>query len=1046
MIQRLIHFSVYNKGVVFLLAAVLAGLGWFSFQSLPIDAVPDISNNQVQVNASVEGLTPEEVERYITVPIENGMGGLAGLVQTRSISRFGLSQVTLVFEDEIDIYRARQMVSERLQQVSSQLPDDVQPKLGPVSTGLGEIFFYTLQAKETAKGPERIKQLMELRSLHDWFIKPRLLTVKGVAEVNAIGGFEKQFHIQPDGQQMARYGLDFSDLIEAMNRTNRNVGGGYIQQTGEQFLVQATGLLKTIDDIRMVPIKSLETLKTVRIGDVAAVQLATELRTGAALINGQEDVLGTAMMRLEENSREVAHRVGQKIEELKKDLPPEVVLTTLYDRSELVDATLRTVEHNLLTGAVLVIVILVLLLGNVRAAIITAVTIPLTLLMTFIVMKRLGMSGNLMSLGALDFGIIIDGVVIVIDNCVRRIHLRAHELGRRLTAEEVNNTVCDAAVEIRQSAGFGEIIIVVVLLPIFAFTGIEGKMFVPMVGTFVIAVLSALLLSFTLAPALASLFLRGQVADKEPWLMRKIKHAYDRTLKGVLGHARWVIGFGALSVVVGGVLFSRLGGEFLPQLDEGSFVIQFFRPATVSIDQAVKLQEKTEQVIRRFPEISNVFSRLGTAEVATDPMPINISDTFIMLKDRDTWPLIDGRRPLKAELAQRVAAAVQAEIPGQRLLLTQPIQMRFNELLEGTRADIAVRVFGDDMDELTRIAQDLKSSIQKVQGAGDVELEMQGKAPLLHIEPKLAELRSLGLSTDEVLETVGIAIGGEEAGSIYEGFRRFPIVVRLAEKDRSRLDALAMLPVGLGQNSTVPLNQVAKLDFKDAYGTISREQAKRRVTIMVNPRGRDTESFVNEAQEVAAKSVKVPAGYFTEWGGNFQNLQEAKKRLSILTPLVLVLVLFMIYAAFRSVFETFLVFSCVPLALVGGVLGLILNDLPFSISAGVGFVALSGIAVLNGVVLVNVFNDLRDKGVKGRELIHQGTEMRIRPVLMTALVEIFGFLPMMLSTGVGSEVQRPLASVVIGGVISSTILTLFVLPSLVSMFEHRIWKKKEVEL
>ncbi len=1046
MIQRLIHFSVYNKGVVFALAALLAVLGWFSFQSLPIDAVPDITNNQVQINASVEGLTPEEIERYITVPIENGMGGLSGLVQTRSISRFGLSQVTLVFEEDVDVYRARQLVAERLQQVSTELPPNIQPKLGPITTGLGDIFFYTVQAKTPAMGPERAKQLMELRSLHDWFIKPRLLTVKGVAEVNAIGGFEKQFHIQPNPARMARYGLHFGDLIEAMEKTNRNVGGGYVQQTSEQFLVQATGLLKNEEDIRQVPVKSLETLKTLRIGDVANVQLATELRTGAALVNGQEDLLGTAMMRLGENSREVAHRVAQKVEELKKDLPPDVVLTTLYDRSDLVDATLNTVEHNLVTGAVLVIVILMLLLGNIRAAIITAVTIPLTLLMTFIVMKKLGMSGNLMSLGALDFGIIIDGVVIVIDNCVRRIHVRAQELGRKLSIDELNATVMDAAVEIRQSAGFGELIIVVVLLPIFAFTGIEGKMFIPMVGTFVIAVLSALLLSFTLAPALASLFLRGHVADKEPWLMRKIKSGYDKSLRSVLGHSRWVIAVGALSVLVGGVLFSRLGGEFLPQLDEGSLVIQFFRPATISIDQAVALQEKSEKIIRRFPEVSNVFSRLGTAEIATDPMPISISDTFIMLHERKTWPLVEGRRPLKGELAQRIAAELQAEIPGQRLLLTQPIQMRFNELLEGTRADIAVKVFGDDMEQLTQIAQNLKSSIEKVPGAGDVELELQGKTPLLHVEPKLGELRALGLANQEVLETVGVAVGGEEAGSIYEGFRRYPIVVRLQEKDRSNLDALKSLPVGLGTNATVPLSEVANLHFEDTYGTIAREQSKRRVSIMVNPRGRDTESFVNEAQEVSAQAVKMPAGYFAEWGGNFKNLQEAKKRLSIMTPLVLVLVLFMIFAAFRSVFETLLVFSCVPLALVGGVLGLILNDLPFSISAGVGFVALSGIAVLNGVVLINVFNDLREKGIKGHDLIHQGTEMRIRPVLMTALVEIFGFLPMMLSTGMGSEVQRPLASVVIGGVISSTLLTLFVLPSLVALLEKRIWKAKEVEL
>lgn len=1041
MIARLIRFSVYNKGVVFLCAVLLAGFGWLSFQSLPIDAVPDVTNNQVQVNTAIDGLTPEEIERYITVPIENAMGGLAGLEQTRSLSRFGLSQVTLVFEDATDVYHARQMVSERLQQVATELPEGIQPKMGPVTTGLGEIFFYTIESKEPAKGPERQKQLMELRSLQDWFVKPRLLTVKGVAEVNAIGGFEKQFHIQPNIAAMARYGLHFGDLIEAMEKTNRNVGGGVVQQTGEQFLVQATSLLRSVEDIRLVPVKSLETMQTIRIGDVANVQLDSEVRTGAAVVDGAEQVIGTVMMRLGENSRDVAHRVAVKVEEVKKDLPRDVVLKTLYDRSDLVDATLSTVEHNLLTGAVLVVIVLMLLLGNLRAALITAVTIPLTLLITFIVMKRLGMSGNLMSLGALDFGIIIDGVVIVIDNCVRRIHVRTHELSRSLTRPELNEVVCEGAVEILQSAGFGALTIVVVLLPVFGFTGVEGKMFVPMVGTFTLAVLAALILSFTVAPALASLLLKGDSTDREPWLMRKIKAGYERTLPRVFRFRWFVLTVALSSVIVAGTLFGRLGGEFLPQLSEGSLVLQVVRPPTISVTEAVTLQMKTEAVIRRFPEVEAVFSRLGTGEVATDPMPISLTDTFVMMKDPKTWP--DEVNGDIALVAEKIMEALQAEIPGQRLLLTQPIQMRFNELLEGTRADISVKVFGDDLDQITDIAKRMKSVIEKVPGAGDVELELQGKAPLLHVEPKLSALRSLGLANQEVLETVGIAVGGEQAGSIYEGFRRYPIVVRLNERDRSNLEKLNALPVGLAANTTVPLSEVADLHFEDAYGTIMREQSKRRVSIMVNPRGRDTESFVQEAQKAVETAVKLPAGTFVEWGGNFRNLQQAKKRLAILTPLVLVLVLFMIFAAFRNVIQTALVFSCVPLALVGGVLGLMLNSLPFSISAGVGFVALSGIAVLNGVVLINVFNDLREKGLKGVEMIRVGTEMRIRPVLMTALVEIFGFLPMMLSHGVGAEVQRPLASVVIGGVISSTLLTLVVLPVLVRMLEARIWRKND---
>ncbi|MBK7207370.1 MAG: efflux RND transporter permease subunit [Elusimicrobia bacterium] len=1046
MIEKLVRFSVNNRGLVFALALILAGLGWTSFQALPIDAVPDITNNQVQVNTAVEGLTPEEIERYITVPIENGMGGLADLVQTRSISRFGLSQVTLVFEDWVDIYRARQMVSERLQGVVPELPEGIQPGLGPVTTGLGEVYFYTLQASTPAVGAARVAQLMELKSVQDWYVKPRLLTVPGVAEVNSIGGFEKQFHVQPNIRQMAQYGLHFNDLIGALENTNRNVGGGYIQQTGEQFLVQATGLLKDAEDIRHAPIKSLESLKTIRIGDVAQVQLATELRTGAALVNGREDIVGTALMRLGENSRVVAHRVAQKVAEIKKGLPEGVVLNVLYDRSVLVDATLGTVEHNLVTGALLVIVILVLLLGNLRAALITAVTIPLTLLITFIVMNRMGMSGNLMSLGALDFGIIVDGVVIVIDNCVRRVHQRSMELHRALKKEELARTIEEATLEIRQSAGFGQLVIVVVFLPIFAFTGVEGKMFVPMVGTFCIALLAAFVLSFTIAPALASLFLKGDVGEKEPWLMLKIRRAYEPTLKLFLKHRPWVLALGAFSILLGGFLFTRLGGEFLPQLDEGSLAIQFVRPGTISIDQSVALQEKTEAVIREFPQVSHVFSRIGTAEVATDPMGVNLSDTFILLKDKDGWEPIDGRKPSKADLSDALVERLRRKVPGQRMLLTQPIQMRFNELLEGTRADISVKIFGDDMDLLSDLSGKIKSVIDKVPGAGDVELEIQGKSPLLHVEPNLELLHSLGVSNREVLETVGTAVGGQEVGVIYEGMKRFPIVVRLNEKDRSDLDALKTLPVGISANSTVPLAEAASLRFTDTFGAYSREMGKRRVAILVNPRGRDTEGFVAEARRKVDEAVKIPSGYFIEWGGNFKNLQQAKSRLAVLTPLVLVLVLGMIYIAFRNVYETFLIFSCVPLALVGGVLGLMLNGLPFSISAGVGFVALSGIAVLNGVVLINCFNDLHREGVKGQDLIHQGTDLRIRPVLMTALVEIFGFLPMMLSSGVGSEVQRPLASVVIGGVVSSTLLTLVVLPVLVSLLEKKIWSEKEVEL
>lgn len=1039
MISKIIHFSVYNRGAVLLLTAIIAIVGWISFQSLPIDAVPDITNMQVQINTTIEGLVPEEIERNVTFPVETAMSGIAGVEQVRSITRFGLSQVTVVFEDDTDIYRARQLVSERLQSVASQLPPIAVAKLGPVSTGLGEIYYYALEAEKVETGEARIRQLMELRALQDWFVKPRLLTVKGVAEVNTIGGFERQFHIQPKPKQMAKYGIHFNEIEEALEKVNQNVGGGYIQQTAEQFLVQGEGLFKNIEDIRQVPVRSLETLRTITVGDIAEVKLATELRTGAALVNGKEAVVGSTLMLMGENSRTVSDRVTKRIEEIKKTLPSGYKIETLYNRSELVNATLGTVEHNLVTGASLVVIILLLLVGNVRAAVVTAITIPLSLLITFIAMKHAGISGNLMSLGALDFGIIVDGAVIVLDNCVRFVQDRAKKLGRSLSRKEVQDAVYQASVEIRTAAGFGELIIVVVFLPIFALVGIEGKMFRPMAATFTFAIIAAIMLSFTTAPALASLLLSGSPRDKEPWLMRQIRRIYAPVLDLAIRLKKRTIIAGLSAVVLGGVLFATLGGEFLPQLDEGSFTIQFVRPVNISIDQSVALQEKSETLLREYPEVDVVFSRMGTAEVATDPMGVNLADTYIMLKPHEKWPKVDGKVRTKAELTGAIMKRLEETLPGQRALLSQPIQMRFNELLEGTRADISVKVFGDDMDQLAKVTREISEAVSTVRGAGDVELELKGTSPLLRITPKEGILQTLGVSKREVLETVGIAIGGDEIGYLYEGVKRFPIVLRLNETLRSDLSAVRSLPVGIGSNSTIPLSEAAQVNFVEAYSAISREQTKRRAAVMINPRGRDTKSFVEEAQQVVADKVKLPPGYYVEWGGNFKNLEEASKRLLILTPLALCLVLMMIYAAFRNVGETLLIFSCVPLALVGGVLGLISNGLPFSISAGVGFIALSGIAVLNGVVLIHYFNDLRrDEGLKGESLVKKGTLIRLRPVLMTALVDIFGFLPMMLSQGVGAEVQKPLASVVIGGIISSTLLTLVVLPTLYLMFEGKM--------
>lgn len=1036
MINKIIHFSVYHRWTVLFLTALMLVGGIYSFQSLPIDAVPDITNNQVQINTTIEGLAPEEIERTVTFPVESSMRGIAGVEQVRSITRFGLSQVTVVFKDEVDIYRARQVVSERLQGVISDLPEGAESKLGPISSGLGEIYQYVVDFEKVATGDERLKQLMEIKALQDWFIKPRLLTVEGVAEVNTSGGYEKQYHVQPDPAKMARYRVHFGEILTALKSVNRNVGGGYIEQTAEQFLVQGIGLLRTEKDILDVPVKTLDNFSVITVRDIATVTLGKELRTGAATYNGNEVVLGTVMMLLGENSRTVSLRVDEKIKEISKTLPQGVYLKTVYNRYDLVNATLATVEHNLLFGAALVAIVLLILLGNVRAAIVTALTIPFALLFTFLVMKPLGISGNLMSLGALDFGIIVDGTVIVLDNCVRYIADMKKKLGRNLTAEELKKAIYDAAVEIRLAAGFGELIIVMVFLPVFALTGIEGKMFIPMASTFAIAVIGALILSFTTAPALASLILGGGAEDKEPKLIQFAHKFYFPLLSAAIAHRKRTIGIAIASVVLGVILFATRGAEFLPQLGEGSFAFHMIRPVNMSISQSVEYQTKADQIVKAsFPEVSHVFSRLGTSEVATDPMGVNVSDSYIMLKPRSEWPSEGFSKKSYQELAQEIVETLEKQLPGMNYLASQPIQMRFNELLEGTRADVAIKVYGPDLAKNMELSKQIQTVVSGVDGAGDVEVDLAGTSPVLRIEPKDETLKSFGASLNDILETVSVAIGGEEAGYIYEGDRKFPIVVRLSESNRGDLDILRDLPVGLTNNATTSLSSLATLKFQETFGSVNRENSSRRSAVLVNLRGRDTESFVEEAQEKVEKEVKIPEGYFVEWGGNFKNLNKAKQRLMVLTPIALALVIAMIYMAFGSMPQTLLIFSCVPLALVGGVLNLMLLGLPFSISAGIGFIALSGIAVLNGVVLVNYFNQLRNEGLTGVELVKKATSIRLRPVLMTALVAIFGFLPMMLSTSVGAEVQRPLATVVIGGIVSSTLLTLVVLPVLYLVFE-----------
>ena len=1037
--NKVIRFSVKNRWTVLLLTFLVATAGWIAFENLAIDAVPDITNVQVSVSSVVEGFVPEEIERTITFPIEAAVNGISNVTHIRSLSKFGLSQVTVNFEDGTDIYWARQQVAERLTTVLGELPAGVQPKLGPISTGLGEIFMYTVEADQPVTGPERKAQLMELRATQEWMIRTRLMTVSGVAGVDTTGGYEKQYHIQPDIKAMTEWGLSFEDLHAALETSNKNVGGGYIERGKDLFLVQAVGLFASADEIKNVPVKTLETLRVVTIGDVARVTVDSGLRVGAALVEGREAILGTVFLLTGENSRVVAKRVAERIEEIRKNLPPGVKIETLYNRAEVVDATLNTVLHNLLTGAALVIIVLLALLGNFRAAMITALTIPFALLFTFLLMKARGLSGNLMSLGALDFGIIVDGAVIVMDNCVRLIHERVGKLARPLTRPELQETIIDATIETRKAAGFGQLIIVTVLLPVFALTGIEGKMFKPMIASFCFALLGALIFSFTAAPAIASLFMSGKVAGKEPWIMRMMRQGYHDLLSWSLKHRRQVLSGVGLIMILGLMLFDRLGAEFVPQLNEGSIVVMIQRDINISMTEALRMQEESEKIIMDFPEVGRVFSRTGTAEAATDPMGINLTDTFVMLKPKKEWSKIDGHRREKDELAEAIAKKLRKELPDQEPILTQPIQMRFNELLEGTRADVSVKIFGDDLDQLLEQSKKAETILKKIPGAGDVEAEISEKSNLLKIVPNHALLEKMGIPVQTVLDTVSTAIGGLEAGILYEGVRRFPIVIRVNEQERSDPETIKNLPVSIGPYSNVRLSDVAEVGLTESFGLIIRENAKRRTAILINPRGRDTESFVKEARETLRKEIPLSAGSYFEWGGNFKNLEKAKARLMVLMPLILLLVFVMIYVVFRNLFQTLLIFSGIPLAVVGGVVALLISSLPFSISAGVGFIALSGIAILNGVVLISYINLLREEtGHSGITLVFQGCLMRLRPVLMTALVELFGFLPMMFATGVGSEVQRPLATVVIGGVFSSTLLTLVVLPLVYLMFEKRM--------
>jgi len=1062
MIERILTFAIQRRFLVVLLVAVAAAFGVQSLLRLPIDAVPDITNNQIQITTLAPALSPFEIEQQVTYPVETALAGIAGLESTRSISVNGLSQVTAIFQEKVDIYFARQQVGERLTEARELLPPGLTPTMGPISTGLGEIYMWTVEyapfAKDKAQAgkpgwqpdgsyltPEGEKLTSEaeratyLRTVQDWIVSPQMKGVTGVAGIDTIGGFVRQYHVMPDPARLISFGLTFAELGEALERANQSLGAGQLERNGELFIVRSDGRISTAAQIAEVVVATRGGVP-VRLGDVATVQTGQEVRTGSASENGREVVVGTALMLIGKNSRTVAAAVDTKLEEIRRSLPTDIVAKTVLDRTDLVNSTIKTVAKNLTEGALLVIAVLFLLLGNIRAALITALVIPVTMLMTATGMLEAGVSANLMSLGALDFGLIVDGAVIIAENCLRRLGERQHHVGRVLTLKERLAEVGIAAKEMIQPSVYGQAIIIVVYLPLLTFTGVEGKMFEPMALTVIIALVAAFILSLTLVPALIAIFVSGKVEEKENAIIRKAGETYRPLLEKAL---KAPMRMAALATLLFGgslVLFTQLGQEFIPQLDEGDVALNAFRIPSTSLVQATGQQLEIEKAVTAFPEVAFAFSKTGTAEIGTDVMPPGISHMFVMLKPRDQWP---DPGLSKAELVQRLEKAVGA-LPGQVYEVSQPIQLRFNELLAGVRGDVAIKVFGDDFDTLLATANQIAGVVRGVDGAADVRVEQVSGASFMNVEVDRARAARFGLSVADVQEVVAMAIGGREAGMVYQGDRRFDIVTRLPDALRNDPVALASIPIPLSGEvagdeggpamRTVPLGEVARFTFTEGPNQISRENGKRRIVVQANVRGRDIGSFVLDAQDRIATQIQVPAGYWINWGGQFENLIAARERLSIVVPACFALIFLLLYSALGSARDAMLVFSGVPLALTGGILALFLRGMPFSISAAVGMIALSGIAVLNGLVMLSYIRQLRLGGKSLEEAVREGAQTRLRPVLMTALVASLGFVPMALSTSVGAEVQRPIATVVIGGLITATLLTLLVLPALYRRF------------
>jgi heavy metal efflux system protein len=1039
-IDRILEFALRQRAFVLLAALALLGGGLWSATHLPIDAIPDITGAQVQINTEVPALAAEESEKLVTMPIELQLAGLPGVEEMRSLTKFGLSQVTLQFGDGTDIYRSRQLVTERLQGALDQLPAGISPKLAPISTGLGEICYYSLSYRADAKNKPatELEQLIELSEVQEYTIRPFLRTVPGIADINESGGYELQYVIQPKPEALTEVGLTFSELAELVAQNMENTGGGIISRGGQQLTIRAVSRVRKIADIENLPLKFGAGVKPVLVKDVAEVKIGTKFRTGAATLNGHETVMGTTMMLAGENSREVAGRVKAKLADLQSKLPEGMLIEIQYDRSLLIDRTVSTVKKNLFEGAILVVVVLLVLLGNWRAALIVAAAIPLSFLFALTGMLRFGISGNLMSLGAVDFGLIVDGAVVIVENVVRQIGLRQHQLGRVLNAEERMKVVLAACKQVGTPMFFGVVIITVVYIPILALTGIEGKMFHPMALTVMLALAGALLLALTLMPVLCSFALRGAVNEEGSFVLRPLKAIYRPTLARAF-QMRWLVTLLAVGLFAGSVfLFRTLGAEFTPKLDEGSITSMLYKPVGMSMEESLRTDIEVSNRLRAdFPEITRIFTRIGTSDIATDPMPSNESDVYIFYKPMDEWPKTTGRPTNKAELREQIEQTLKKINPDYDILFAQPIEMRFNEMLEGTKAEISVKIFGDDYDVLETLAEQIKRILEKTEGAAQVEFETEGRTPQLVIDVKRDLLQRYGLQAGEVNKAVAAALGGQTVGVMVEGNHRHDIVVRMPEALRADDEEIKKLPVRVGEHGLLPLGQLVNFQTIKTVEPIQRDNGQRRAALMVNLATRDMEGYVRQAEATIKSEVKLPEGYIVEFGGQFENLQQARTRLAVVVPSALLLIFVLIFLAFGSIRQALLVYSGIPLALTGGIAALWLRDMPFSITAAIGFIALSGVAVLNGVVLVSYFNELREQGRNVIDAVTEGALTRLRPVLMTAAVASLGFVPMAIASGAGAEVQRPLATVVIGGIISSTLLTLIVLPVWYAWVERR---------